>query len=313
MDKKREKVLIVKLGYTETLEKNWSTDIVSLGDIFRTTAILHLFKDDYVVWLTTSEGKPLLEDNLMIDRLMTFDLTSVLQLQHEHFDVVVNFEKIPGVCAFTDTISAWRRYGFRFDNHSGNSEAYESSFELIANAENPALRRNAKTHWFEKLYDVMRQDWRGEGYVLGYSPTTKEEFDIGFNHMVGRKWPTKAWPDEYWKQLSEIASKKYSISWQESPGDIKGYIDWINKCRVIVTNDSLGLHLAIALKKKIVALFGSTPANEVHLFGLGEKLVPNVNCANIPCINSQCASGINCMEKITPQMVLEAINRVGPK
>lgn len=45
----KEKVLIVKLGFTETI------DNVSLGDVFMTTAILHLFKNDNVTGLTTKE------------------------------------------------------------------------------------------------------------------------------------------------------------------------------------------------------------------------------------------------------------------
>ena len=34
-----------------------------------------------------------------------------LQLQHERFDTVINLEKVPGVCALADSISAWRRHG----------------------------------------------------------------------------------------------------------------------------------------------------------------------------------------------------------
>ena len=90
------KVLIVKLGITETIDSEISLDSISLGDIFRTTAVLHLFKDDQVTWLTSEEGPPLLEDNPYIDRILVYNLTSVLQLQSEHFDVLINLEKVPG-------------------------------------------------------------------------------------------------------------------------------------------------------------------------------------------------------------------------
>ena len=307
---KKRKVLIVKLGYTETLEKNWSTETVSLGDIFRTTPILHLFKNDYIVWLTTSEGKQLLEDNPYIDRLMIYDLTSTLQLQREQFDIIINLERVPGVCALTDSIPAWNRYGFRFDSQKGSSAAYDSAFDVISAGDKPELRKKMNLHWIEMLYQVLRKEWKSQSYILGYKPQTKESFDIGFNFRVGKKWPTKAWPMEYWKKLEKLIGKKHSISWQESPEDIKGYIDWLNKCKLIVTNDSLGLHLAIALKKKVVALFSSTPSSEVHLFGLGEKLTPTIKCKLFPCINAKCETKKNCIEKITPETVLESITKV---
>ena len=43
--------------------------------------------------------------------------------------------------------------------------------------------------------------------------------------------------------------------------DLHGYMDWINTCRVLITNDSLGLYLGIALGKKVIALFGPTPSD----------------------------------------------------
>ena len=77
-----------------------------------------------------------------------------------------------------------------------------------------------------------------------------------------------------------------------------------------MTNDSLGLHLAIALKKKVVAIFGSTPHHEIHLFGLGEKLVPNVECDILPCINKTCDKGKKCIDNIKPETVFTSINKV---
>lgn len=45
--------------------------------------------------------------------------------------------------------------------------------------------------------------------------------------------------------------------------NIYHYIDWLNKCRIIVSNDSLGLHLVLALKKKVLGLFCPTSDKEV--------------------------------------------------
>jgi len=299
----KEKILIVKLGFTETIDRKISTDNVSLGDVFRTTAILNLFKNDDVTWLTTEKALPLLVNNSHINRLLIYDLTTALQLQSEHFDVVVNLEKVPGVCALTDSIQAWRRYGFRFDSKSGKSEAYEHSYEVIANSDDPKLRRKMKKNWIEMLYQMVGAKWSGEGYVLGYKPKSKEKFDIGFNSKVGRRWPNKAWPEENWKRLQELIGERYSISCQKSLDDIHGYIDWLNSCRIIITNDSLGMHLAIALKKKIITMFGPTSEKEVHFFKGGKVLKPGKKMGCMPCFSTVCKYGRSCMYEIKPEAV----------
>ncbi|MBU1007099.1 MAG: glycosyltransferase family 9 protein [Candidatus Omnitrophica bacterium] len=309
----KEKVLIVKLGYTETIDNRVSSDNISLGDIFRTTAILHLFKKSDVTWLTTKEGAPLLTQNPYIKRILVYDMTTAFQLKAESFDVVVNLEKIPGICALTDSIYAWKRYGFRFDARSGRAEAYEHSYEVIANSEDPDLRRQMKKNWTEVLYEMVGKRWKGQGYVLGYKPKTKEEFDIGFNANVGRRWPNKAWPEKKWHELEKMLGKKYSISYQQSLADIHGYIDWLNSCRLILTNDSLGLHLASALKKKIIALFGPTSENEVYLFDNGRMIKPPKKLECMPCFKTLCEYGTSCMDSIEPGTVCKEIKRMMQK
>lgn len=44
----------------------------------------------------------LLEGNSLIHRLLHYDLTTVLQLQAETFDTVVNLEKVPGMRSYCD-------------------------------------------------------------------------------------------------------------------------------------------------------------------------------------------------------------------
>ena len=47
----------------------------------------------------------------------------------------------------------------------------------------------------------------------------------------------------------------------------------VNLCNVIITSDSLALHIGIALKKKIVCFFYPTSASEIELYGRGEKII----------------------------------------
>src|SRR3989338_5553749 len=79
---------------------------------------------------------------------------------------------------------------------------------------------------------------------------------------------------DYWKKLKSIRGNESTVSWQKGLKHIEEYIEWINSCKMLVTNDSLGLHIVEVLGKKTVALFGPTLESEVFV-RTGRKLPPN--------------------------------------
>lgn len=311
MVSKKQKVLIIKVGYSETLDPEIS-DATSYGDVLRSTVLLHLYKNDHVTWLVDGKAYPIVKNNPMIDRVLIYNLTSVLQLQAEHFDTVINLEKVPGLCALADSIKAWRRYGFRFDVNSGSAEAYDGSHIVMEICRNIEKKRNRTATWQEGLFEMVGAEWKEQKYVFGYTPRSSETFDIGFNYQVGNKWPLKAWPMEYWKELEALASVKYRVSWQQGLNNMEDYFDWLNSCKLLITNDSFGLHIAVALKKKIVALIGPTNPRENFLYGLGTILFPeNIQCEYFPCRVAKCQLFEDtCMRAIQPGIVYEEVERL---
>ncbi|TAN44515.1 MAG: glycosyltransferase family 9 protein [Nitrospirae bacterium] len=301
------KVLIIKLGYSETIDAEVSLTS-SLGDVLRTTVILSPFEKDHVTWLVDVAAYPLLEGNPYINRILIYDITSVLQLQREKFDTVINFEKVPGVCALADSVSAWRRYGFRFDEIKGEAEAYDNCESIFTMCKDADLKRSHKTSWQESLMQVIGAEWHDQEYTLGYKPKTVETYDIGLNWAVGSKWPNKGWPKENWDKLKSMLDGEYTYSVQQGLDNLYSYMDWINSCRMLVTNDSLGLHIALALRKKVVVLYGPTNPNETYFYGRGETLYPSVEYNCIPCLSAQCIQPKMCMEFISPEDVKKKID-----
>ena len=311
MTQKKHKVLIIKVGYSETLDAEIS-NITSYGDVLRSTVLLNLYKNDLVTWLVDEKALPILKDNPYIDRILIYNLTSVLQLQAEHFDTVINLEKVPGLCALADSINAWRRHGFRFDASTGEAEAHDHSHVVLEACRNIGKKRTRNAFWQEGLFEMVGAQWKQEEYVLGYRAKTKEKYDMGFNYHVGNKWPLKSWPIDYWKKLEELVDKRYTISWQQGMDIMEEYFDWVNSCRLIVTNDSFGMHIAIALKKKIIGLFGPTNYRENCLYGLGKSFYPKkVVCRAFPCREERCLHFKDtCMSVIRPETVLKEIDKI---
>lgn len=303
-----EKVLIIKLGYSETLVGEISRK-TSLGDVLRSTVLLNFFKNAHVTWLVDEKAVPLLKGNPLIARIMPYDLTTILQLKAERFDTVVNLEKVAGICAFADSLTAWRRFGFRFDPDTGTALAYDGSQHVLELCLSQKDKIANKKYWEDFLFEMVGSKWQGEIPIIGYKPASKEVFDIGFNHNVGDKWPIKAWPAEYWKELESMIGKRYSISWQQGLKSIEEYVEWINSCRLLVTNDSLGLHIAHALNKKIVSMFGPTLSSEVYVKN-GVKLLPEAEFDCMPCLSTVCVRQRPCMYEIRPSTVLKEIERL---
>ena len=194
------KVLVIKLGYSETLNGEMGF-IPSPGDVLRTTVILHRFKDYHVSWLVDEKAASLLKNNPYVHRILIFNSITTLQLQAERFDTVINFEKVPGICALSDSIQAWRRFGFRFDPNEGKAQAYDGTEQVLNMSADMELKKTAGKYWQEALFEMLGGTWDGEEYILGYQPKSTEIYDLGFNHHVGSKWPNKAWPESYWKEL----------------------------------------------------------------------------------------------------------------
>lgn len=305
------KILIMKLGYSETLDSE-ITRIPSLGDVLRTTPILWALKEKYqdshITWLVDRQAEPLLRGNHLIDRILIWDEFVPFQLMKEKFDVLINLEKIPGVCALSDIIDAWVKYGFRFDGINGTYHAYERGLDFIDYIEKKKIGKS-RDCWQKILIQMMGAEWKGQEYIIGYNPKSTKTFDIGLNYTVGSKWPHKAMPVERWRELEDMLVKEgRKVSWQQGVDDLYKYIDWINSCGIIVSNDSLGLHIAFALKKKVVGLFGPTDSKEIYFYGNSKVVRAAEKCDRMPCYKIECVSGKRCMEKISTKAILRAVN-----
>ena len=84
------KILIIKTGSSELLDSTSQSKQISLGEVFRTTCILHLYKNDSVSWLTSREAIPLLKNNPHISKLY---ITDEIDRLEKYYDLIINLEK----------------------------------------------------------------------------------------------------------------------------------------------------------------------------------------------------------------------------
>lgn len=304
---KPKKILIIKTGFSEFLDRGISTT-VSLGDVLNCTALLNLYKEDCVTWVTSWDARRLLQDNPYIDDLLIFGPDTFDRLLKRPFDVLINLEKDIGICTFLDKVKAPKRYGFYFDAKTHNISAYKSSTSfLLMGQENHV---NVNKTLLEILFESVNARWRGEGLVFHWQSKKKIKYDVGFNYSVGSKWPTKAWPMEQWRSLEKLLKGKYTVSWQKGHRDLLKYIDWISSCRLIVTSDSLGQSLGHVLGKKVITLFGSTNPQRMEKIENITTIASTLKCPHMPCYLPVCKFSKFCMDYIPAKEVARQCRRI---
>ncbi|RME14413.1 MAG: glycosyltransferase family 9 protein [Bdellovibrio sp.] len=80
----------------------------------------------------------------------------------------------------------------------------------------------------------------------------------------------------------------------------------VKACDLVISGDSLGMHMAIALKKWVVAWFGPTCPQEIDFYHRGVKVQTRKSCA--PCWKRHCSQQIKCNEDIDILEILQGVS-----
>lgn len=77
---------------------------------------------------------------------------------------------------------------------------------------------------------------------------------------------------------------------------------------IVVSGDSFGMHLAIALQKYIISWFGLSCHQEIELYDYGVKLYPkNLECS--PCWKRVCPNNLECIDMIDLNRIINTVNQ----
>jgi ADP-heptose:LPS heptosyltransferase len=81
-------------------------------------------------------------------------------------------------------------------------------------------------------------------------------------------------------------------------------LKWLS---VLITGDTLAMHIATCLQVPTVALFGPTVAVEVDLFGRGDTLISPKEC--VPCYRAECEQRPQCIDAIPLEEILRSVGK----
>lgn len=327
------KILIIKLD--------------AAGDVIRTTSILKPLKkkyiDSHITWCTRQNSKEMFKYNSFVDEVITIEEDAYFRLNAEEFDLVINLDTSKLSSSIASGITGKKKVGFVL-NKSGYVEATSSTSHqwLEMSAFDDVKKANTKTYQ-QIIYEILDLDSPVEPPLLPvtdverkkiksskfYKEINPDSITVGLNIGVGTKWPSKGYPLKNWKELiKKLEDEKFNLLLLGGPEEKAAAADLLKEykflidtscdnsliefaaivelCDLVITADTLALHIATALDKKIVTLFGPTSSDEIELYGNGKKLIPKDGCKCF--YMKHCKEDISCMEKISPEMVIEAMN-----
>jgi ADP-heptose:LPS heptosyltransferase len=162
--------------------------------------------------------------------------------------------------------------------------------------------------------------------ALGVHP---EDLKIGLNTGAGEVFATKKWKEEGYIQLADLLAEEVhaKILLLGGPGEternrriaaavnyplidtgnsnpIRKFAGIVGNCDLVITGDTLAMHIAIGLQVPVVVLLGPTCHQEIELYGRGAKIVSDFDCS--PCYRSECPKPVSCMNAISVNAVFNA-------
>ena len=302
------------------------------------------FPGAHITWVTQKPADQLLVNNPYIDRVLTTSSDDLLQLSALEFDIGFAVDKGLKTAGVLKSTSVDLLYGFTVDASNGAvipaTDAAKELWEIgLSNQKKFFENRKAETQlahealdlgpWFRDEYVVRlnererkealnrREKWRGNAKVV-----------VGINTGCSGTIQAKRLSIETQRELVAELSKNpdvrvvllggpedtvrnerigFGLPSIQSPTEagLRDGLVSVEACDVVVSGDSLGMHMAIALQKWTVAWFGPTCAHEIDLYGRGAYVLTQASCS--PCWKRSCDKNPMCYDLVSIDELVQGV------
>jgi ADP-heptose:LPS heptosyltransferase len=309
-------------------------------------AIKRKFPVSTVYWVTLKNAAGLLQNNHFIDKVYIYNAESISVLSQMKFDYVMNVDKSQHSCALLNSVQAEYKLGFGLNEDGKIIPVNEGAFYNynLGMDDNLKFKVNQRTGQ-DYLAETLELEYQRDEYIFNFTEEEKkfidlykkqvgisaQDFVVGFNTGCSTLFPNKKMtidqhvyliekllklngikilllggPEDYERNnLIAFRFEGKIINTPVNEGVRRGAC-YEDIPQVVITGDSFGMHLAIALKKYVIAWFGLSCWTEIDLYDRGLKLYSeDLGCS--PCWKKECPYNLECISKIDLDKI---INRV---
>jgi ADP-heptose:LPS heptosyltransferase len=310
-------------------------------------SIRQAFPGAHVTWLTGDAARPLLDGNPLIDRVLTAGGHYLEVLLTERFTVCLSLDNEPLAAAAARLAGCTALRGFVVNDAGAVVPASNGARTWWRLGIDDHLKRQNRRTWFELMSELCEVPLVWARPQLPIPPTVGAAAAaqvscwrggqtlplVGLNTGGGTRWSQKTWthagytgfvrelrlrspgsqvvllggPEERARNTAIASELQDLVIDGGCHEDVHCFAALVARLDVLVTADSLGLHVATAVGTRVVAFVGPTSPWELDTFGAGEILTGDVEC--LACYRANCDKAVTCMDRLAPATVAEAVLR----
>ena len=288
----------------------------ALGDVAQALAVAPILKQapdcSELVWLVDEEYAPLLRLCPWVDRLILFprrrwrfprDIreinTWLAALRREHFDLVLDLQGLARSGVMTRVTGAPRRIGLasarEFSSWACNEQVQDRQKHAVDRYLAAAQLAAGSLNAVADAELLLRPP-------AGDLPAGLESGTYTVLHPYS-KWETKLWPWQNYEALMQACPEETFVLAGHGPffpvsaancidlrnqTDLTRLLAILGHARVVISTDSGPLHLAAALGRPLVALFGATDPERTGPRGRTSATVLTTGVSCRPCLSRHC-------------------------
>lgn len=309
-------------------------------------AIRRKYPESHITWVTKAPADQLLKENPFIDRILTLSLEDLLVLENFEFDIGFCIDKslvatgllkrlrIRDLRGFTAsssgailpaTVEAEELWQLGLDDHKKFHVNQKPETQLMVEA--LRLGPFQRDEYVLKLSDMekkvaqlRRELWAPRGEVLvGLNTGCASVIPYKKMSIAGHRQLIAAIQQHFPqirivllggredKARNEAIAEGFDVVRSPTDSGLRDGLCSVEACDLVVSGDSLGMHMAIALKKWVVVWFGPTCSQEIDLYGRGDKVQAQVGCS--PCWKRSCLQDVMCYDRVPLDRILESLKK----
>ena len=320
---------------------NWIGDVLFSTPFIK--AVREANPDGYIACLLHPRCKEMLEANPRLDEIIIYDeegehkslfgkIKLIARLRGKKFDTAFILHKSFTKALIATLAGIKERVGYPTKHRSALlTKAIEEPAGEIHKVEyflNIARAAGIETHETSYEFFIKDPDRAFAKDFFAKHGVTGEDIVVAI--CPGGNWGPKRWPKESFASLADSLIQKFNARiivtgaqkdailaeeieklMKKKPINISGATTLkelgaiFERADLVVANDTGSMHLAVAMKTPVIALFGPTSPGLTGPYGRGNYKVisRNAECA-IPCYDYTCKDN-SCMKKISVGEVLK--------
>jgi heptosyltransferase-1 len=306
--------------------------------------------DSQIYWWIDSRYAPLLDGDPDLTGIVRFERNgwthpqrwlefwhSIQWSRRESFDLVIDLQ-----CLARSAVFGWLANGKLTIGLDESREGARAFYDLIV------PRASYHTHavdWYLGVLPLLKVPVHWNFQWLPERPAVAAEIrekwpEIKDTRWIvlqpGARWLNKRWPVEHFTELARRLARSYDEmnlailgGVEDAPLgrkiaealpnrclDLTGklslpqMVEWIRCSELMVTNDTGPMHVAAALGKPVVALFGPTEPARTGPYGQIEHTL-QLDLPCVPCMKSHCTyfKPLECLRALSTASVFDAVRK----